>query len=242
VKNRKGKKEVEQWVVNAAREAGIPLPIGELPGEEPDFRFLNERPPLGLEVTELVRPASSNQGIIPTEQQSFHDQIMGAAQHRYCNIANAKPVHVSVYFTDARGARQNREQLIKGLVDRVLASAHKANPYFVEDKHDLPKGFDHIGIVAEERDWWSGECGGISLDEIPREIEARISAKNKLVPMYRANLPQGAEVWLLIYSLPTVARNVPIRYGIGQQQFAFEFDRVFWFDCLERCGGEITRA
>jgi hypothetical protein len=32
------KKRIEAWILNAAREAGVPIPVGEIPGEEPDFR------------------------------------------------------------------------------------------------------------------------------------------------------------------------------------------------------------
>ena len=53
--------------------------------------------------------------------------------------------------------------------------------------------------------------GGITLAEIAKELGARIRAKNELPPTYRANLPNGNRIWLLIYSRPTVARNMPIR-------------------------------
>jgi len=57
------KKEMEQCALDAARKAGAPIPTGELEGEEPDFRF--QTPPLGIDVSELVRPACTNYGILP---------------------------------------------------------------------------------------------------------------------------------------------------------------------------------
>jgi hypothetical protein len=36
-------KEVELRVLNAARDAGVPIPTGETIGEEPDFRFNRNR-------------------------------------------------------------------------------------------------------------------------------------------------------------------------------------------------------
>ena len=58
-------KRIESWYLAAARNAGVPIPSGELAGEEPDFRFQTMRGALGIELTEVLRPASSNHGIIP---------------------------------------------------------------------------------------------------------------------------------------------------------------------------------
>jgi hypothetical protein len=57
------KKAVEIRALTAARKAGVPIPLDELPGERPDFRF-NENM-LGIDITELLKPASSNFGIMP---------------------------------------------------------------------------------------------------------------------------------------------------------------------------------
>ena len=55
------KKEVEQIVLDAARSAGVPIPDGGEAGEEPDFRFHTETGGLGIDVSELLRPASTMQ-------------------------------------------------------------------------------------------------------------------------------------------------------------------------------------
>jgi hypothetical protein len=107
---------------------------------------------------------------------------------------------------------------------------------------DLPDGFGALSIAAEPGDWWCGECGGVQLSDIPTQLVARITAKNKRIPAYRANLPAGAQVWLLIYSRPTVARNVPMIPGVEQWRFQFGFDRVFWFCCLMNRVIEVQRA
>jgi hypothetical protein len=99
-----------------------------------------------------------------------------------------------------------------------------------------------IVISAESRDWWCGEGGGYSLDDIRPQVAARISSKDKLVPTYRANLPEGARVWLLLYSGVTVARSMMIPHGIEEWKFPFRFDRVFWFAALEEQLAEIQRA
>ena len=116
------KKQTEQRVLAAAREAGAPIPTGESAGEEPDFRFLTPDGALGIEVSEVLRPASTNVGISPVEAESFHQTIMLKAQEKY-QVANAAPTRVSVYFSPARGKRQDKQQLIDALVDAVTRIA-----------------------------------------------------------------------------------------------------------------------
>src|SRR5271154_2172988 len=100
------KKRNEGYMLAAARKAGVPIPTDECPDEEPDFRFNDEIPTLGIELSEVLRPASSNHGILPVEQESFHKEIMTKAQQDYYARANAKPVHVSVYFANTRGGKR----------------------------------------------------------------------------------------------------------------------------------------
>ncbi|MGC2245086.1 MAG: hypothetical protein WA609_00660 [Terriglobales bacterium] len=235
------KKQTEQRVLAAAREAGAPIPTGESAGEEPDFRFVTPNGTLGIEVSEVLRPASTNDGISPVEAESFHEAILLKAQEKY-RATNAAPTRVSVYFSPARGKRQDKRQLIDDLVDAVTQNRERANPVVVLKGHELPAGFDHILITADSGDWWSGECGGITLSEIRTEIADKIAAKNKLVSRYRANLPTEARVWLLLYSRVTVSRSVPIPFGIEEWRFPFEFDLVLWFASLENKVVSIRRA
>jgi hypothetical protein len=240
-KNEK-KKEIERRVLGAARMAGAPIPNGELTGEEPDFSFHTPSGVLGIEISEVMRPASSNHGILPAEAEAFHQSIMLAAQKTF-QKSNAAPTRVNVYFSNPRGKKQDRRQLTKSLVECVAANRDRANPAVVLKDSELPEGFDHILITDDEPgEWWCGEGGGITLSEIPIELAAKISAKNKLLPTYRANLSTGAKVWLLLYSRVTVARGVPIPHGIEEWKFAFDFDRVFWLACLENKVVEIQRA
>jgi hypothetical protein len=237
------KKEIELRVLDAARKAGAPIPNGELGGEEPDFTFRTLSGELGIEISEVLRPASSNDGILPAEAEAFHQSIMLAAQERYQKTDAASPARVSVYFSPARGKRQDKRQLIKSLVECIAANRYRANPAVVLKGNELPEGFDHVLITGDEPgEWWCGECGGITLSEIPIELAAKIAAKNKLLPTYRANLPTGAQIWLLLYSRVTVARSIPIPHGMEEWKFAFEFDRVFWFACLENKVIDIQRA
>jgi hypothetical protein len=223
------KKRIEAYMLAAARKAGVPIPTDESPDEEPDFRFNDEVPALGIELSEVLRPASSNHGILPVEQESFHREIITKAQQNYYDTPDAKPVHVSVYFTNTRGEKRNKGELALALTEFVKANVDRTNPFVSFYRPETPDGFDSIFIRAESRDWWCGEGGGYSLDDIRPQLAARISSKDKLVPTYRANLPAGARVWLLLYTGVTVARSMMIPHGIEEWKFSFEFDRVFWF-------------
>jgi hypothetical protein len=174
------KKESERRVLIAARKAGLPISDGEVAGEEPDFRFQTPASALGIEVSEVMRPASSNHGILPAEAEAFHQSIMRKAQEIF-EKTNSVPTRVNVYFSNPRGQKQNKQQLINQLVEAVKQHRH------------------------------------------------------------RANLPAGAKLWLLLFSRVTVARSVPIPAGIGKWTFPFDFDRVFWFACLENRVVEFQR-
>jgi hypothetical protein len=228
------------WPLPAKQE--FQYQTAEPPDEEPDFRFNEEVPALGIELSEMLRPASSNHGILPVEQESFHKEIMTKAQQDYYARANAKPVHVSVYFTNTRGEKRNKGELAVALTEFVRANVHRANPFVSLYRPETPDGFDSVVISPESRDWWCGEGGGYSLDDIRPQLAARISSKDKLVPTYRANLPAGARVWLLLYSGVTVARSMMIPHGIEAWTFPFRFDRVFWYTALEGQFAEIQRT
>lgn len=235
------KKEAERRVLAAARIAGAPIPMREIPGEEPDFTFQIASVGLGIELSEVLRPASSNDGILPAEQEAFHESIMSKAQQAFQKMSPL-PTRVNVYFSRTRGVRQDKDSLIQSLIKCVARHRPRANPAVVIEGDDLPEGYDHVLITAEPGDWWSGEGGGITLAEIPIELAAKINAKNKLVMRYRENLPRGAGLWLLLFSRPTVARSIPMPYGIERWTFPFDFDRVFWFASLENKIVEILRG
>jgi hypothetical protein len=236
------KKRIEAYMLAAARKAGVPIPTGESPDEEPDFRFNDEVPALGIELSEVLRPASSNHGILPVEQETFHREIITKAQQNYYDAPDAKRVHVSVYLTNTRGEKRNKGELAVALTEFVRANVHRANPFVSLYRPETPDGFDSVVISPESRDWWCGEGGGYSLDDIRPQLAARISSKDKLVGTYRVNLPAGARVWLLLYTGVTVARSMMIPHGIEEWEFSFEFDRVFWFTALEGQFAEIQRA
>jgi len=96
-----------------------------------------------------------------------------------------------------------------------------------------------MSIAAESGDWSCGESGSVTVPDIHEALTSSVSAKNKLLPAYRRNLASGAQVWLLLYSTVAVSRSMPIPQGIEEWRFCFDFDRVFWFACLENRFVEI---
>jgi hypothetical protein len=75
------RKIIEPRALVAARNAGVPIPFGEIAAEEPDFRFNSDS--LGIEVSELLKPASSNSGIVPAAEANYRQEITRMAQEQY---------------------------------------------------------------------------------------------------------------------------------------------------------------
>jgi hypothetical protein len=236
------KKEIEIRLLAAARKAGAPIPTGEIPGEEPDFRLHTETGTLGLEVSELLRPAGSNGGIVPAAEETYHKEIVQMAQEQYYRAADAKPARVVLYFANARGKKRNKQDMARSLAEFVKANVQRADPVICLSGLQLPDGFGSMSIASESGDWWCGECGGVTVSDIREQLAARISAQNEFVRRYRTNLPDGAQLWLLLYSTVSVSRSMPIPHGIDEWSFPFDFDRVFWFASLENEVVEIQRA
>lgn len=236
--NVKERKRIELSYLNAARKAGVPIPPGETPAEEPDFRFHSESGALGIELSEVMKPASSNHGILPIFEEAMQREIIANAQRAYYAAPNAQPVHVNVNFADRCGRQYDKREMARRLAEFVQTNSRLANPakIFMHDNEPPPEGFFSVLLQAEDnpqRDWWFGSSGGINLSEIRPEVEARIAAKDALVPTYRANLPNGAQLWLLLHSGVTIPRSMPIPHGAENWRISFRFDRVFWFAELD---------
>ncbi len=236
------KKQIEAYVLTAARTVGVPIPYGETPDEEPDFRFYSQTPTLGIELSEIVRPASSNYGILPVEEESFHKDIITKAERAYYDSIDARPAHATVTFTNTRGKKRDKREMTQTLTEFVKSNLYRANPFVAIHRPETPDGFDSIVISVEHREWWCGEAGGYTIDDIRRQLSARIHDKDLLLSTYRANLPKDGRVWLLLHTGVTVARSMMIPHGIETWQFPFRFDRVFWFATLEGKFAELTQA
>jgi hypothetical protein len=240
-RNSEEQKRIEVWFLTTARNTGVPIPPGEIPREEPDFSFHTETGALGIELSEVLRPASSNYGIVPVQEESFHREIIETAQRNYYSVPNVRPVHVNTYFTNTRGRKCSKHELAQALTEFVRANVHRANPAVIFMRKEAPEGFDSVCIVTRPTPdaWWSGEGGGFTLADIRQQVETRILAKDQFIQTYRSNLPDGAQLWLLLHTGVTVPRSMSIPYGIETWRVPFRFDRVFWFASLEGQFAEI---
>lgn len=256
------KKEVEARVLAEARKAGVPIPTGECQGESPDFRFGSDSGFLGIELSEILRPASTNSGIMPVQEEAYQRQIVALAEAAY----DGPPIHVSVYFADSRGIKRDKHAMARALTAFVKRKAIEAKPF--ASFYDVPDGLSSVAIASDHQPpWWCGASGGYSVTDIYEQLASRIEEKNKLLPQYRANIPTGAPVWLLLYSLPGIARGMELPHALlaavaddceiknsvvgpdalrkdptEDWRFHFEFERVFWFVSLLNQFVEIKRA
>jgi hypothetical protein len=236
------KKRIEAYMLSAAREAGVPIPHGEKHGTEPepDFIFGNDK--LGIELTELTRPADDDGGFVPTAEEAFHKELIRTAQKQYYSASDATPARLVVYFSTDSGKKRDKLEMAGALAEFVKANVHSANPVAVFSGLETPAGVGAMSIASESGDWWSGESGVTTLKQIQSQLAYRISDKNTRVQQYRNALPKCFSVWLLVYSGVAVSRSMPIPHGIEECTFPFEFDKVFWFDCLEGRIAEIRPA
>jgi hypothetical protein len=234
------RKIIETRALVAARNAGVPIPLGEIPAEEPDFRFNSDS--LGIEVSELLKPASSNSGIVPAAEASYRQEITQMAQEQYYAAVDAKPAKIVLFFANARGKKRDKREMARTLSEFVKASVPQPGTIANFAGLELPEGFGSMSIALESGDWVCGEGGSFTVSNIHEALTSRISAKNKLIPTYRKNPAPGSQVWLLLYSTVSVSRGMSIPHGIEEWRFSFDFDRVFWFTCLENQFVEIQRA
>jgi|ERR1700730_8966538 len=234
------RKIIETRALTAARSAGVPIPLAEIPAEEPDFRFNSDS--LGIEVSELLKPASSNSGIVPAAEATYRQEITRMAQEQYYAAADAKPAKIVLFFANARGKRRDKREMARTLSEFVKANVPQPGTIANFSGLKLPEGFGSMSIAVESGDWVCGEGGSFTVSNIHEALASSITAKNKLLPAYRKNLAPGAQVWLLLYSTVSVSRGMSIPHGIEEWRFSFDFDRVFWFTCLENQFVEIQRT
>jgi len=192
-------------------------------------------------VSLFVRRAATTESC-QSLKKFINQEILQIAQTQYYADPNAKPAKIILYFANARGKRRDKREMAQKLVEFVKANVHRAKPIANFGALRLPKGFGSMSIAPESGNWWTGEGGNITLSDIREAVGSIISSKNKLVPAYRKNLAPSAGIWLLLYSTIAVSRGMPIPHGIEEWRFSSEFDRIFWFACLENGFVEIQRT
>jgi hypothetical protein len=105
-----------------------------------------------------------------------------------------------------------------------------------------PEHFGSIVISLEPEEWWCAEGSSVTLSDIPTALSSRIESKNRNVAKYRGSLAPKAGLWLLLYTVTSVSRSMPIPHGIEDWVFKSEFDRIFWYVCLGDQFVEIRKS
>jgi sulfur relay (sulfurtransferase) DsrC/TusE family protein len=229
------KKLIERSFLEAARRASAVIPDGEIEDfEGPDFKIDTAAGSLGVEVTEVLRAGEGP--FRPVAEENFHQEVIRIARDEYCSTAGATPVRVLVYSWNAEGGRRDKRKMARALVEFV--KTHPAGTFSRLAK--LPEGFGTIHIDSIGDGWTSGETGGPTIPEIYEQLASAISAKNALLPRYRARFPHSP-IWLLVYSGFAVSRGLPIPYGTSERTFPFDFEKVLFFSCLSPEVVEIQR-
>jgi len=234
------KKVIETRALIAARNAGVPIPLGEVPSEEPDFLF-DERN-LGIEVSELMLPASSNFGIAPVAEAAFNLQVAQMAQEQYYRSPDATPVKVSLYFPSSRGEKRDKFAMANTLAEFVRKNVPTERRFVSLSQRRTPKHFGGIVITLDPDDWWSAEGSSVTVIDIQNALSSLVESKNQRVAKYRSNLAPKAGIWLLLYTVSSVSRSMPIPHGIEDWVFKSEFDRIFWYVCLGDQFVEIRKS
>jgi hypothetical protein len=179
----------------------------------------------------------------PLAEKSWHEKLMKAAEQEYNGLPGAVPVGFSAYFWKTESGKYDMRTMARGLADFVLTHHGQAKPVVTFSwRADLPESFGVISITEfYERHWHGLETITLKLDQIHQRLADRISAKNGLVPIYRANQP-NAPIFLLIFSGMEISRGVPMVHGIEEWTFPFDFDRVFFFAGLDSQVVEVRRS
>jgi hypothetical protein len=238
------KKIIERRALEAACRVSAIIPAGNIQDfEKPDFKIEAASGLVGIEVTELLPPPRSEVFASPLAERDFHHKLMALAEEKYSALPDSVPVGVGAYFWKIESGKRDLRSMACELAEFVRSHRKQATP--VENfswRPDLPEGFEVITISAiNDRPWYCGESISLTLDQIKRRLGESISAKNKLLPTYRANMP-NAPIHLLIYSCMEVSRGVPIPHGLSNWTFPFEFDRVFFFSRLDNAVVELCRG
>jgi hypothetical protein len=237
------KKELEKRALEAARYASAVIPCGEVHDfEKPDFKVLTADGLVGIEVTELLPLAGSDSFSSPLAEKSFFTKVVQLAEQDYNGTPGATPAKVTVYFCKIEDGKYDKQVMARSLAEFVRSHRARATPVATFTRLNmLPAGFGTVSICAESGAWFCGAGVELTPSQIHDLLAERISAKNKLLPIYRSNLP-NAPIWLLIYSCMEVSRGVPIPYGLGEWAFPFEFDRVFFFSSLDDAVVELRKG
>lgn len=97
-----------------------------------------------------LRPASSNHGILPVEEEAFHKKIIAQAQRDYYDASDSRVARANLFFTNARGVRRSKKELTRALTGFVRANAQRRNPFVALGRRETPDGFEGGSYCFDE--------------------------------------------------------------------------------------------
>jgi len=230
----KDKKASERWLIEEARRRSTIFPAGELSASEsPDWLIADAH--LGIEVTDLLAPKGSNL-FSGTQLSAFQAEVVRQARDRY--FANgATDADVLVFFENEWNQKRDVEAYAEALAQFVRCNLPVGRDCItLQARHARAGWAEGIAVIRISRTgkkWQAGGAGGIHWLE-RGDLEARIGAKNRLLPKYRARLPEW-KMWLLMATDVRVLRSVGVPPEITSWRFVFDFDKVLlmpWEDDL----------
>lgn len=223
----------ELRAVEAARQAGLPLPVGDVTLREcPDFQIRTECGLFGMEVTEVLPPPRNASFRSALAERAVEVEVVGQAEEIYRRIPGAPPVKVTAYFWDIERKRGEEGRMARDLVQFVFTHRPISARVATFARRDrMPHGFGVISIVAENGKWYGGGRNALTLSGLRAAFAERITDKNQRVHAYRKNLP-GAPIWLLLYSGVGLPGGIEMFVGVERSPVPSDFDRVFFFSAL----------
>ena len=223
------KKERELRAFDAACGAGLPIVAERIDadGEKPDLRVTTKEGLVGIELSEVM-PLPRNPSFNSSLAEAIHhEDSVSLAERMYYAAPDAVPVKVTTYPWDINRRENNQAKMAQRLSRFVRERCREAKPVKSFNRLNAPEGFGVVSICSAPGPWFGGKSCNITFDGIYHQLSRRIEEKNKLLPQYRANLP-NAPIWLLLYSSWEVSRGVPMPHGIRDLLVSSGFDRIFF--------------
>lgn len=225
------KKQREASIIEHARRQSAFFPAGELRprrgcDDGPDWEIPEAS--LGIEVTEVLSPKGQNR-FSGAEVLGFQNKVVALAERDY-RAQGGPPVDVLVILANDWNRKTDPQKIARALaavvrrhlpIDRPIASLG------TDELEDCPDVLSVriLRLAGVTDSWHVSTCAAIA----PLRYEHLancISAKNDLLPRYRARLP-GWSIWLLVATDIQVLRTVEVAEDeVAKWQFAFDFDKV----------------
>lgn len=212
--------------------------------EAPDFILVDGTATIGIEVTQLYRPAQSGD-LSQRAVEAFRECVVRRA-HRIYIEAGGAAVDVSVAFSDVYQCRVDLDPLAASLAETIRSIYPSAQPWILltgeEQRAQLPAQFTSLIVSRHQTKgegfWYMIQSGPRPLLDGPL-LQSALDAKKSRVPAYR-NVAE--QIWLLIVTDALyLSSSFSVPDAVERERYAFASDRAFFFSALERRWWELLR-